>query len=450
MQKQKVLKVAWNAFKWGIAVFGIWYVVSRMSWHDHVWALLPGHARPVLVKTAADTAGEADESYDVQNPSGGISTLSRDLVFNESDWSKPVLVQGQKEYIVGIDLSPSDQPLRLLLAESKDGLGAHFVPAFDVPEYYVSVPHPRVQIGVIRMVRGAKAIYLIAALAIFPITIFITSFRWNELLKAVDIDLSLGLTFVLNMVGLFYNTFMPGSTGGDLLKAYYVQRQTHHGTRAVMSVLVDRAIGLLALIILGGVMAALQWHNPKCRQVAIGAAAIIAALCCALLVFYVPFLHRASGLEFFLRKLPLQKQVNQAVEAMHIYAGRPVLATLALLSSFPVHAVVIVSALLCGIAFGLPVSWTYYWMAVPVIVLAGSIPISPQGAGVMEYFAINLLKSQHVTVTQAFALTMSIRLTQIFWNLAGGFFVLRGDYHAPTPTEQKQVEEEDEDKPKVS
>jgi hypothetical protein len=39
---------------------------------------------------------------------------------------------------------------------------------------------------------------------------------------------------------------------------------------------------------------------------------------------------------------------------------------------------------------------------------------------------------------------MSIRLTQIFWNLTGGIFVLRGGYHKPSQTEQKQAEEEDE------
>ena len=65
---------------------------------------------------------------------------------------------------------------------------------------------------------------------------------------------------------------------------------------------------------------------------------------------------------------------------------------------------------MCGIAFGLHLSLFYYWMAVPVIVLAAAIPISPQGAGVMEYFAIKLLEPQGVTVAQAFALTMSIRL----------------------------------------
>jgi uncharacterized membrane protein YbhN (UPF0104 family) len=230
-----------------------------------------------------------------------------------------------------------------------------------------------------------------------------------------------------------------------VLKAYYVAKQTHHRTRAVMSVLVDRAIGLVALIILGGAMAACQWQIHKCRQVAVTSGFLLMVLAAGMIFFYNPVLRKFSGLDFIISKLPMQKQVVKAIETMHIYGKRPLLATGALIASFPVHAVVITSAMLCGIAFGLPIKPFYYWMAVPVIVLAGSIPISPQGAGVMEYFAINLLQPQGVNVGQAFALTMSIRLTQMVWNLTGGFFVLRGGYHAPSETEQKQVEEEDTD-----
>ena len=41
------------------------------------------------------------------------------------------------------------------------------------------------------------------------------------------------------------------------------------------------------------------------------------------------------------------------------------------------------------------------------------------------------------------ALTLSIRLVQIFWNLVAGLFVLRGGYHAPTETEQHELEEDE-------
>ena len=87
----------------------------------------------------------------------------------------------------------------------------------------------------------------------------------------------------------------------------------------------------------------------------------------------------------------------------------------------------------------------YYWVIVPVVVLAGSIPISPQGAGVMEFFAILLTKRQGVTVSQAFALTMSIRIVQILWNLTGGFFVIRGGFHVPTDQEKQSVKTDEPD-----
>jgi hypothetical protein len=57
----------------------------------------------------------------------------------------------------------------------------------------------------------------------------------------------------------------------------------------------------------------------------------------------------------------------------------------------------------------------------------------------MEFFAILLTRSQGVTVSQAFALTMSIRIVQILWNLTGGILVLRGGYHAPTESEQHEL-----------
>jgi hypothetical protein len=57
---------------------------------------------------------------------------------------------------------------------------------------------------------------------------------------------------------------------------------------------------------------------------------------------------------------------------------------------------------------------------------------------VMEYFAVRLTETQRATVSQAFALTMSIRLVQIFWNLTGAYFVLRGHFHAPTEAEREE------------
>jgi len=64
---------------------------------------------------------------------------------------------------------------------------------------------------------------------------------------------------------------------------------------------------------------------------------------------------------------------------------------------------------------------------------------------VMEFFAILLTQKQHCSVSQAFALCMSIRLVQVLWNLVGGIFVAKGGYHAPTEKEAEEIEQADDD-----
>jgi uncharacterized membrane protein YbhN (UPF0104 family) len=284
-----------------------------------------------------------------------------------------------------------------------------------------------------------------------PVSYLLTSYRWHLLLDTLEIRVPQARTFVLNMVGAFYNSFMPGSTGGDLLKAYYAAKHTTHRTRAVMSVLVDRAIGLLALVMLGGTMASIRyWTSLReghldidCRRVALGSGLLLGTTALGLLVFYHRGLRRLTGLEWVLRRLPMQGFVQNAVHSMELYGRRPGAMFVALLLCFPVHVTTIISATFAGEAFRLSLSPLYYWVIVPVIALVGAIPISPQGAGVMEFFAIKLLTVRHpVSVGQAVALVMAIRLVQMFWNLVAGLFVLRGGYHAPTAAEQHELEAE--------
>ena len=217
--------------------------------------------------------------------------------------------------------------------------------------------------------------------------------------------------------------------------------------RAVMSVVVDRVIGLTALIILGGFTAGFYWlmaenkQEPSahaCGYVALMAFLIMAGMGAFLLVAFTPRLRTLIGFERLLGKLPMQHHIQGAVEVMTICRKRPWLMFWSVVVTFPVHITVIISALLAGEAFGLPLTWGYYFIVVPVSVLVAAIPISPQGAGVMEYFTIMLTARQGATISQAFALTMSIRVVQMLWNLLGGVFVVSGHYRAPQGAEHQK------------
>jgi uncharacterized protein (TIRG00374 family) len=437
------------SLRWAVAVVGVWIVVAHMSLHDQALVILDHKSNRPQTVSLESTVPESSLFFPVVDPSnpGRVLQVPRADVLNGPDTKTVVLFASspakveQKLSLLGVDLegdlNKSPVARRLLVADTSGS--ARWIPA-EGTNYKVHVPYPRDQIGLHSLVHNADTGLLWAALLVFPVTFVITSYRWHELLKALEINISISRTFVLNMVGCFYNTFLPGSTGGDAFKAYYASKQTPHRTWAVMSVLVDRVVGLLALIVVGGSTAALQWQIPACRKVSLAAAAMCLCTGIGLAVFYNRTLHRISGLDFFLRKLPMQKQVRGAVDAMRQYGKRPMLGVWALIVSLPVHGAVVTSAMFAGLAFGLPLHWAYYWVAVPVIVLAGALPLSPQGAGVMEGFAVLLTRTQGVTVSQAFALTMSIRLVQVIWNLVGGLFVLRGGFHAPGDTEKRELE----------
>ncbi len=446
----------WSLFtlRWGIAVVGIWIVLQNITWRNSVMIANPTTGRPTAVRLVG-AWDESQATFRILDPFIKPGELVEtdvprtDLLVRPGlDVDKAIihLGPGQSETmeILALRVSAGEDrkhwpvivaPPRTIfdkvlgLANSSKATTIEFsqIEGFH-PE---PVPYPLVDESIGRIIAGANSLYLLLAVVVFPVTFILVSARWAMLLRVLGIQISNSRTFVLTMVGLFYNNFLPGSTGGDLVKAAYAAKNTPKRTQVVLSVLIDRVIGLLALVILGGTMAALHWDIPQCHKIAIGSAVILSMVAAGLIVFYVPVLRRGTGLNFILGRLPMQRQVRNAVEAMELYGTRPGLMLTALLMSLPVHMTCIVSAIFAGKAFGLPLAWQYYWVAVPVIVLSGALPGPPQGAGVMEFFAILLTKRQGCTVTHAVLLTMSIRLVQMFWNLTGGFFVFRGGYAAP-------------------
>jgi uncharacterized protein (TIRG00374 family) len=384
-------KTAITILRWAVAVAGVWWVLAKTSFQDRVLIVDPQTHQPKAVRVFND-AKDSDSRFEIYDPDTDPHTrwVPRDQVwikpdgstFQERLWDGK-LAKLKLLAVLSGDESAKSLPARLIV--SRDGRAEEIDPAKVPGVYTVSVPYPRVDIGLSRLVWAANPWYLAAALAVLPISFLITARRWHMLLGVLDINIGQAKTFVICMVSAFYGTFMPGSTGGDVVKAYYAAKHTIWRTRAVLSVLIDRALGLLALVILGGIMASLQLSVPDCRRIAIACGAMLAATVIGAFVFYHPHLRKVLGVDWLLARLPLQKQVASAVEAMHLYGRRPWIPIWAIIMTFPVHITSIISAYFAGRAFGLHLHFFYYWVAVPVIVLVGAIPISPQGAGVMEF-----------------------------------------------------------------
>ena len=121
--------------------------------------------------------------------------------------------------------------------------------------------------GLKTLLEGPIDFAALALAALFvTVALSLQLFRWFILVHSLDLPCSLRNTFRLGMVGVFYNTFLPGSVGGDLLKAYFIAKEhPERRTRAVATVIADRALGLFGLVLFCAVLGSMAWAGGDPR-----------------------------------------------------------------------------------------------------------------------------------------------------------------------------------------
>jgi uncharacterized membrane protein YbhN (UPF0104 family) len=100
---------------------------------------------------------------------------------------------------------------------------------------------------------------LLLATGIASVGLIITFLRWHMLVRAVGLPFSRYDAIRLGLVGYYFNTFLPGSIGGDIVKAYAIAKEQSRRTVAVATVLIDRIIGLWALIWFVAIIGSVFW-----------------------------------------------------------------------------------------------------------------------------------------------------------------------------------------------
>ena len=282
--------------------------------------------------------------------------------------------------------------------------------------------------GAISLVRTARITPALIGLAVFAAVPIILAFRWQMLLRVQDVHLSFWKVTQLTYAGNLMNFFMIGTTGGDLVKAYWVGKFSPKRTEGFVSVFVDRFIGLVMLIMVAAVMVVLMWQDHQVARLAkqVGILVIVSAVAVVFL-----FSQRLRNLVRFNRwkhRIPLARFVDRIDQALLAY--RRSTGTLAKAAGATVILQFLSStaSYFLGDALHIQAGIWYYWLYVPLAFLIGSIPLSLfWGLGLLEMAYIVFFKgSGFATVTQAAMLAMAVRLLQLAWSLPGALVLAKG------------------------
>lgn len=366
--------------RYGLCAAAILWLINVVAWNDSVVLSDPGRTRVRLLE---------------ENPDDGTLVIQRD---------------GRRETITWDQVRHKDE----------------------VPEVSYGIS------GVVRRANLTKA--LLAILIFFPVPI-LQSIRLVWMLAVQDVRLSFWNSVKLTYAGNFFNFALPGTVGGDIIKAYYITHYTHRKTEAVTTVFLDRVIGLSGLMILASVTFLfawdrIEWSSAYRHTLATGLALVWGGLAAGCILVFSRRLRHLLRLPQLAERLPAADQILRIGRATVALRRHKALILASLLNTLVLQLTVVIAACVMARALGMQGDFTLFFIFVPLGFLIGAIPISPpMAAGVMEaayvkFFCWGALNPSSAAV--AFALAN--RLTQLVWALPGALVPLLGA-HLPSQAE---------------
>jgi uncharacterized membrane protein YbhN (UPF0104 family) len=242
-----------------------------------------------------------------------------------------------------------------------------------------------------RLLSGEQEIhwmFLAAAFALCMSSTILTFFRWYLLVVALDFPFQFRDALRLGFLGHLFNYIAPGAVGGDAIKAVVLaNEQTSRRAVAVATILLDRILGLLALLMVGSgaalVVSADIEHRAKIVTILWGGAS---AGLVGLTVMLSPAARSRPVVA--LTRLPKVGGIfADLLDAVALYQSRRGVIILTVLISVVGHFGVISSFYLCALAIASPEmvpGYAAHLFLIPVAEIVGVIVPLPGGVGALE------------------------------------------------------------------
>jgi glycosyltransferase 2 family protein len=246
-------------------------------------------------------------------------------------------------------------------------------------------PNRRAQMA--QAIQNADYRWVIMGILAYMVVEIAAAFRWHVLLKVQKIHLSLPRLSGLFFIGMFYNQFLPGGTGGDIMKSYYLLKETpDQKAGALLAVVFDRFIGLVALVAITATLISVRYNflsqKPETRNLLWLLLLLLGASVVFLLSTFVisgfKLLHSLPA------KFPGRDRLIEISAAYHLYAHHWRATLVAFGASIIAHLATFTTFLFAAYALGAVVPIVDFFAVMPVERTISALPISFAGIGLRE------------------------------------------------------------------
>jgi len=270
--------------------------------------------------------------------------------------------------------------------------------------------------------------WLLAAMISAGACEFFGIIRWQLFLKMLHLQVPLAETTRLFFIGAFFNQFLPGTTGGDVVRVLYLMREhPEHRTAGFLSVAVDRLLAVLVLVAMG---LAFAWSRSEWfAQSATVAntmkifAIILFVMAVGLVASFV--LTKRHLVERLPARMPFRDAIVKLSKLWQLCIENRREALLGAFYTIPMLVTFFAAFYFVARAFTPKVDFLDMMSIMPLVTAVSSLPISLNGIGVREALLDELLYVL-CGVAKGTGMLVSIAgmVVYLIWGLPGGWFYL--------------------------
>lgn len=267
----------------------------------------------------------------------------------------------------------------------------------------------------------ARLGYFLGSGAIMLATVLPFAWRWQRLLAARGVHERLPWLLRAYLVSYTAGQILPTSLGGDASRIYETaRRHPGEGAGAAGSVLLERALGGVATLLLAAVGFALAVGSYDVgAYLWVELALLVAAAVLAVVLFARSARGPLRMLVPLLARLRLERPLRAAYEGLHGYRRHLRLVVGLFALTLAVQAVRVLAIWLAGKAVGVDLSPRPYYVMGPLLFLVMLVPFTINGLAIRESFFVSFLGELHVRADPAFATGFLFFVVTIALSLPG-------------------------------
>ncbi len=276
--------------------------------------------------------------------------------------------------------------------------------------------------------------------------IAIISWRWNTLNAALGFGIRYREAFSLTMIGSLFTIIIPGSIGGDVIKAYYVgTRVPKRRAQAFTTILMDRYLGLLSLLTLGALGVVWNYRviltNKLMTTLATFVVLTFTGSVVGLFIALVFSKQVTTLLRRFERRVPLVHHAVKSCEALEAFRAKPMVLVRGVLITLPAHLTACLGMHIAMGMVGAPeMPLERFLLIVPLGLISTVIPVTPGGVGIGQAAFYGLCQALEKGTGDAASNAFTVYQTlQIAVYLSGFVNYLSHKHIEPVPQEVEAV-----------